>query len=430
MLRSRGNVSWIKILRMTAAAGIAAIFLQAAQGQEQRLSALATEPDWSKLEKYQETMSREEFTRLLDTVYAPNGTWKQTIQIQDDGAHILTTGTNWWVLRFAKEGAEKPAPANYWKPLASLPAATPPLEGVTIAIDPGHLGGQWAKMEERWYQLKPNTTPVAEGDMTLLTSRLLADKLKEQGATVEFVRDSTEPQTNVRPEDLRDAARQQLKLEGMRFIRDNYGGASDDLRMNSIKWTSELLFYRTAEIHARAHRVNDVLKPDLVLCLHYNADPWGEPAKPTLVNDNHMHVLVNGCYAAPELALDDVRYGMLVKLLSRCYPEELEVSEHVANSLAQATGLPPYHYLTLNAVRVGDNPYIWARNLEANRTYECPVVYIEPYVMNSPEVWDRVQAGNYDGRKLIDGKMRESIYREYADAVASGVAAAAKDVRK
>jgi hypothetical protein len=66
----------------------------------------------------------------------------------------------------------------------------------------------------------------------------------------------------------------------------------------------------------------------------------------------------------------------------------------------------------------------------ANRLYQCPVVYIEPYVMNSREVWDRVQAGDYDSRKLIDGKVRESIYREYATAVANGVAAAAKDLRK
>jgi hypothetical protein len=57
------------------------------------------------------------------------------------------------------------------------------------------------------------------------------------------------------------------------------------------------------------------------------------------------------------------------------------------------------------------------------------VVYIEPYVMNSQEVWDRVQAGNYKGRKLIDGKVRESIYREYARAVAKGIAAAAADLR-
>jgi hypothetical protein len=50
--------------------------------------------------------------------------------------------------------------------------------------------------------------------------------------------------------------------------------------------------------------------------------------------------------------------------------------------------------------------------------------------MNSQEVWERVQAGNYDGRRMIDGKMRESIYQEYSTAVAEGVEAAARELRK
>ncbi len=375
-------------------------------------------------------MGRAEFTRLLDTVYAPGGAWKNTIQLEDDGAHVLTAGTNEWVLRFPDEGKAEPGSPRYWKPLESLPPAASPLEGVKIALDPGHLGGEWAKMEERWFQVGAGTIPVAEGDMTLLTARLLAAKLKSKGADVVFVRNETGPLTKLRPEDLRDAARSQLNRQGLAIIRDKYGGPGDLLRMNSVQWTSELLFYRTAEIQERARLVNDALKPDLVLCLHYNAEPWGDPKNPHLVAKNHLHVMVNGCYSASELGLDDVRYSMLVKLLSRCYAEELPMAEHIAGSMAAATGLPPYQYVTPNAIRVGSDPYVWARDLLANRLYECPVVYIEPYVMNSQEVWDRVQAGNYAGRRLIDGKARESIYEEYSTAVANGVEEAARAMRR
>ena len=396
-----------------------------------RLSALAAEPDWSRLEQYQGTMTRDEFARLLDTVYAPGGAWKNTIEIDPNGAHVLTTGTNRWLLRFADDSKPTDAP-RYWHPIDKLPPAPSdqPLAGLTIGLDPGHLGGEWAKLEERWFQIGAGSLPVTEGDMTLLTSRLLAKNLKEEGATVVFVRNDTEPITKLRPKNLRDIARTDLQRQGLRFIRDGYDGPADPLRMNSVQWTSELLFYRTAEIQARARLVNEKLKPDIVLCLHYNAEAWGDPAHPQLVAKNHMHLLVNGSYAGPELALDDVRYDMLVKLLSRCYQEELPVAEHVADSLSVATGLPPYQYTTPNAVHTGANPYVWARNLLANRLYQCPVVYIEPYVMNSQEVWDRVQAGNYDGRKSIDGKVRESIYQEYANAVADGLAAAAEDLKK
>ena len=394
-----------------------------------RLSALAVEPDWSKLDAYQGTMTRTDFANLLDTVYAPAGAWKAVIDIQPDGAHILTTGTARMLLRFADDSAG-PAknPPRYWQPISRITArhgsGRKPLAGITIALDPGHLGGAWAKMEERWFQISPDSKPVTEGDMTLLTSRLLATKLEAAGANVEFVRNDTQPITSLRPPDLLDEARAQLKRQGLAFIRDTYNGPADPLKMNSVQWTSELLFYRVAEIQARARLVNRKLQPDLVLCLHYNAEAWGDPAKPQLVERDHMHLLVNGSYSPQELTLDDVRYEMLIKLLSRCYAQELPIAGHIADSLAAATGLPPYQYTTGNATRAGNNPYVWSRNLLANRLYQCPVVYIEPYVMNSPEVWDRVQAGDYIGRKLIHGKVRESIYREYANAVASGIIAA------
>jgi hypothetical protein len=69
-----------------------------------------------------------------------------------------------------------------------------------------------------------------------------------------------------------------------------------------------------------------------------------------------------------------------------------------------------------------ENPYLWARNLLANRLYRCPVIFMEPYVMNSTIDYPRIQAGDYDGQREISGKMQPSIFREYADAVATGLA--------
>ena len=65
---------------------------------------------------------------------------------------------------------------------------------------------------------------------------------------------------------------------------------------------------------------------------------------------------------------------------------------------------------------------LWVRNLLANRLFECPVVYCEPYVMNSRPVYERIQAGDYPGQRNVGGRQIPSIYREYADAVARGLA--------
>ena len=124
-----------------------------------------------------------------------------------------------------------------------------------------------------------------------------------------------------------------------------------------------------------------------------------------------------------EIGYEDQRYDMLVKLLNRSFLEEVALANVISRKMAAATGLPPYSYLTGTALRVNANPYVWARNLLANRLFSCPVVYIEPYVMNSRLVFERIQAGDYEGLRDFGGVMRKSIYREYADAVADGLLA-------
>ena len=80
------------------------------------------------------------------------------------------------------------------------------LAGVKIALDPGHIGGTWAQMEERWFQVG-DSKPIQEGDMTLLVAKLLVPKLQKLGAKVSLVRDKTEPVTSKRPNDLQEFRR-------------------------------------------------------------------------------------------------------------------------------------------------------------------------------------------------------------------------------
>jgi hypothetical protein len=113
---------------------------------------------------------------------------------------------------------------------------------------------------------------------------------------------------------------------------------------------------------------------------------------------------------------------MIRRLLSRAYDEELPLADTVARAMARETALPPYAYPTTNSTtKVGASGYVYARNLLATRLYRCPVVYCEPYVMNSKDVFTRIQAGDYDRRRNVNGVERKSIFREYADSVADGL---------
>ena len=385
---------------------------------------LADPPNWKTLAKFQKTITHDEFEQLLRGVYCTHGISDQFIRVDPDVACILTDrdAQSWFALRFAKdERKRKPAPRN-WRPAQSLPRAKKAgvLSGLKIALDPGHIGGEWAKMEERWFK-SGDSPPVEEGEMTLRVAKMLADKLRALGARVLFVRDKSEPVTPFRPQDFREAAREILKAGGTENPREDFDGPDDPLKDQTVRWQSEILFYRGSEIRQRARKVNSKLRPDLVLCLHFNAEAWGDERNPTLSEKNHLHLIVNGSYLPPELEFDDERFEMLQRLLSRVYDEEIKIADKAAATMANKTGLPPYQYTTDNVTKVGTSGYVYARNLVATRLYQCPVVYFEPYVMNSHEVAARIQAGDYDGTQLINGVERPSIYREYIDSVVEGL---------
>jgi hypothetical protein len=400
----------------------------------ENLGVLGTHPRWQVLEKYQETITHDEFVHLLQDVYCTHGITPGLVTIEDKSARILINRDpqRFFRLRFAKDESLRARVPRLWRPAKSLPPlkADKPLAGLRIALDPGHLGGKWAKMEERWFQVG-DTPPVTEGDMTLRVARLLAPELKKLGATVLFVRNSTEPVTPKRPDDFRELAKKILIKNGVPEPRKDVEGPDDPLREQTVRWQSEILFYRYSEIRRRAVLVNTKLHPDLVLCLHFNAEGWGDPKNPTLIDRDHMHLLVNGSYLEPELELDDERFEMVRRLLSRAYDEELSLADTVARVMAKETQLPPFEYpTTLTTTKVGTTGYVYARNLLADRLYRCPVLYCEPYVMNSQDGFARIQAGDYKGTHNINGVERKSIFREYADSVAAGLAEYYSKARK
>ncbi|MGA1129711.1 MAG: hypothetical protein ACO3XN_06560, partial [Chthoniobacterales bacterium] len=210
-----------------------ALLLLANFAAAQKLSPLATLPDWRSLDRFQNTITKDEFTQLLTQVYAPRGAWQKYFTIADDHVEVVTEpGRPPFRLNFAPDSASaKPVP-RYWNPTRSL-------RGLRIALDPGHLGGQWARMEERWFQIG-NGKPVTEGDMTLHVAKMLEDELEKRGASVSLTRTSAKPSSGLRPEKLRTQAAAALRDRGRA------------VNPASLKAEADKLFYRTGEIRARA----------------------------------------------------------------------------------------------------------------------------------------------------------------------------------
>ena len=353
------------------------------------LANLGLLPSWAGLDRFQKTISRETFLHRLTNIYTKNGGYENWITVETNHAEVNYRGGT-FILQFSEADQRADGAIWNWNTRSSLtPSDGAPLTGTHIALDPGHIGGEFSMIEERHLKYGDHP-PIMEGSMTLLTAQHLKPLLEELGARVTLVRDTNEPITPTRP---------------------------SDYQKGRTKHLAEKLFYRTAEIRARAELVNHKIQPDIVVCLHYNAT-----GSPIPISGQDFHILINGAYHASELNHEDERFQMLQRLLSGTAEEEIPLAQAVVESFVNSTALPAYDYDPDHPYSVKIADYIFSRNLLANRLYQCPVIFLEPYTMNSTEFIERHQAGDYEGFRDINGQACLSLYREYAQAVAEGLA--------
>jgi hypothetical protein len=406
------------------------------------LSPLAPKPDWSVLEGYQRTISRDEFTRLINNVYSIDGAFWDYTDI-DDKHLVLYSDTAkrhpLYVLQFAaSESACAPRPYSYKTHLVSTDPAKP-LKGIKIALDPGHIGGDWAKLEARYFKLDGDP-PVEEAKLNVITCEILAQLLQTDGATIVWAKRGYDPVTDLRPEDLRTEAIAALTLPehdpgplnsgsftpsylfGVPEPHHEHHYTESETMENRINNEAALLFYRVAEIRARGAVVNKQ-HPDLTICVHYNADDWGDPEHPDLTGHSRLVIFINGAYERKtELPFDDYKYDLLRKLLDRTAVQEERGCALVGQSMLDVLKYPPEAYPGgYFAHHVTDVPSVYARDLLANRIYHGPVIYCEGPYMNARDAYYRIIAGDYLGMRTIQGQSVPSIYRQYAAAVEQGV---------
>ncbi|MBK1880422.1 N-acetylmuramoyl-L-alanine amidase family protein [Pelagicoccus mobilis] len=352
---------------------------------------------WEVLDLYQGSVHRAAFEKAMDEVYASKANWREWMDVEEEGVTIAKgAGSEPYFLRFAMD-----APASKRKHRSSF-------EGMRIAIDPGHLGGKWGRMEHRSFAIGEGAI-VQEGDLVLATALRLERELEALGAEVFLLRESAGPVTRLRPKDFQETA-----------LGRYPGGASEELEERRTG-LANLLFYRSAEIRARADRLKEQGGADLAIVLHINASSAPNEAAPTLLEKNDAHILVNGCYLSGELARESQRSELLLRLVKGYHHEELRWGEAMAEAMLEGTGLPAYSYVGDNASSRGGKGYLWARNLMAGRIYDCPVLFLEPWRANSVSVYEWAGAGDYAGERMFNGEMRESLPAVYCAFVVEGL---------
>jgi len=412
------------------------LILSASVAGAGQLSPLAPTPNWSALESYQRTITCQEFTRLINQVYTPDGAFWNYADIDDKRVVVFSdTAKTHPLLTLpfaASDSACAPLPHPY-KTQATSHDPARPLKGIRIALDPGHIGGDWAQLEARYFKLGDDP-PVEEAKLNLITCQRLAERFQADGATIIWAKHSYEPVTHLRPDDLHRQAIAALALPehathsgytpsflfGLPLSHSFRSGSQSAIE-SRIDNEAALLFYRVAEIRARGDVVNQQ-HPDLTICVHYNADDWGDPNHPTLTEHSRLVIFTNGAYEKSELAYDDYKYDLLRKLLDRTAVQEERGCALVGQAMLDTLKYPPESYPgSYFAHHVTDVPSVYARDLLANRIYHGPVIYCEGPYMNARDAYYRIIAGDYLGLRTIQGQSVSSIYRDYAAAVEKGV---------
>jgi N-acetylmuramoyl-L-alanine amidase len=370
-----------------------------------KLTDLAEIPDWHRLDRFQKSISKKEFLRQLNEVYCPRKSWwSPWIEIEANRARIRKKAGSdeWYNLQFFESNET-----------INLSLSRFQISGTKILIDPGHIGGEFSEMEGRHFAIGGDN-PVKEGDLALSVALKLKSELEKKGAVVSLSRKENQPVTQLRPKDFKELAENWFSR--MEWLQE----LPSEERSKRIQKKQELYFYRVSEIMARSEIIRKS-QPDLVLCIHLNAAPWPDPDNKSLVTRNDYHVLVNGCYMGGEIAYDNQRFEMIWRLLHRWEGTERLIAEHMSQAFAKETGLPAFAYKGPNALKIGKVEGVWARNLLANRMYEAPVIFLEPYIANSEEVYKRIQGGDSDPHDTNEGQSRKSLIKEYVDAVVLGL---------
>ncbi len=390
---------------------------------------LPTPNPWFPIDLYQGTITRQQFEQKLHSLYDPFSAFSPYLDINDSRVVVYPSPQErqvpQFVLHFAPPNQPRP-PLRWFRTPAEIRTMSHPLDkplnGVRVAIDPGHIGGPWAQMEERSTRYH-GSAPVQEGDLNLITGRLLKQELTAMGASVFVVRDSTEPVTPYRPDDMIEQARE-LLIAHSKHATNLRALPPDKLNLlfgQRLMELSDFLFYRCSEIVERGNRIRNNFVPDITITLYIDATPGSGRGRLTSGNANIF--FVGGSYTRTEMQDPEMQRRCVYKMVEGSSDIESEVAADIAGVFKQRTGLGPVEYGDSSTTRavIPGNSYVVARNLAANREYDGPVVCTEPYFMNNKVVYQRLLAGDYEGVRTFDGKPYGSIFREYADCVAQGL---------
>lgn len=245
------------------------------------------------------------------------------------------------------------------------------LRGVKIAIDPGHFGGPYALLEERFIDIPENECRIQfdEGTLSFLTASYLKQLLEKEGAVVFLTRESI----------------------GTGAYEDSF---FDWLKKKPEYWTNIplnkifRLYFNPLDLRARAEKINQ-FQPDLAVIIHYNSHhtEGAVSSNHCTTASNYNLVFIPGAFCGTELLEKDARYEFLRLVCTKDLESSLSLSKKLLDRFTEVLKVPLVNdtdgarYLSKCCIKVEEG--IFARNLALTRLVHNPVCYGETLIQNN-----------------------------------------------
>lgn len=255
------------------------------------------------------------------------------------------------------------------------------LEGIKIALDPGHIGGTFetAKREKRWVEIKNPPARLIEGNLTLATAKILKKKLEAEGARVMLTKEYPGVSAfGISFEKWKDSLFHRLLDSAYKNARISF--EEKYFLLNKAR-DIEIFqrFFLSEDLRERVRKVNE-FNPHLTLIIHYNVDEtninWNKPTK-----KNYNMAFVGGSFVEDELNTPEARIDFLRLLLTDDIENSIKFSKFIVEGLENVTKVPAamdssavyLKYHCLNTEEKG----VFCRNLLLTRVVKGTLCYGE-----------------------------------------------------
>jgi N-acetylmuramoyl-L-alanine amidase len=320
--------------------------------------------------------------------------------------------------------------------------ADKPLAGLRVAIDPGHLGGNMAIIEDRFIDMTlPDKTHLQfnEGTLAAFTAKILRNYLVHAGAEVLLTRE--EPGQSVcstsfndccakefginNEQDWLNETKQQKIINHLKKSKPSFvlcRNENPEERLRSItdaKDAYEKVFalkkalfrlcYNSIDLRARIDKIN-AFAPDITIIIHFNASGSAYD----ISSNNYNLVFIPGSFLNGELKEQRFREEFVRLLLTDDLEKSLSLSQEIIKNFNDTLGVPTmkcrlYQPKTTIFVDAG----IYCRNLGLTRGVHSPICYGETLIQNNVEEAKRLTQKDFDFEGQLISSRLADVARAY-----------------